>query len=115
MPALTCSRVGPVVLAMKNAAVNGFVAAIDENASFLILSALHQQGVTLKAPLLSVAYGADLTSAGPGHGASRLGTMFHRVSGADPVCGTARIAHRQMQSRSRHRQPGRNASRSSSP
>jgi branched-chain amino acid transport system substrate-binding protein len=60
------TNVGPLVLAMKNAGVDSFVAAIDENAAFLILSAMHQEGVNLKAPLLSVGYGADLTSAGPG-------------------------------------------------
>jgi branched-chain amino acid transport system substrate-binding protein len=60
------TNVGPLVLAMKNAGVDSFIAAIDENAAFLILTAMHQQGVNLKAPLLSVGYGADLTSAGPG-------------------------------------------------
>jgi branched-chain amino acid transport system substrate-binding protein len=70
------TNVGPVVLAMKNAGVNGFVAAIDENAAFLILSAMHQQGVNLKAPLLSVGYGADLTSAGPGAEQAAQGAYF---------------------------------------
>jgi branched-chain amino acid transport system substrate-binding protein len=70
------TNVGPEVLAMKNAGIDGFIAAIDENASFLILSAMRQQGILLKAPLLSVGYGADLTSAGPGAEQAAQGAYF---------------------------------------
>jgi branched-chain amino acid transport system substrate-binding protein len=70
------TNVGPYTLAMKQAKVEGFVAAIDENAAFLLLSGMRQQGVNLKAPLLSVGYGGDLTAAGPGAEQAAQGAYF---------------------------------------
>jgi branched-chain amino acid transport system substrate-binding protein len=59
------TNVAPVALAMKNAGVDGVTAAVEENTAFALVTALRQDGVTLKAPLLSVGYGGDLYSAGP--------------------------------------------------
>ena len=56
------TNVGPVALAMKNAGVDGVTAAVEENTGFALITALRQDGVTLKAPLLAVGYGGDLYS-----------------------------------------------------
>lgn len=58
------TNVGPVALAMKNAGVDGVTAAVEENTGFALITALRQDGVTLKAPLLAVGYGGDLYSGG---------------------------------------------------
>jgi branched-chain amino acid transport system substrate-binding protein len=57
--------VGPDVLAMKAARIDGLLMLVQQNTSFAIISSLRQQGVDLKAPLLSAGYGSDLLSAGP--------------------------------------------------
>jgi ABC-type branched-subunit amino acid transport system substrate-binding protein len=59
------TNVGPLVLAMKSAGVDSFVADVVQSTSFAILAGLSQQGVHLKAPLLAVGYGGDMLQAGP--------------------------------------------------
>ncbi len=60
------TNVAPVALDMKKAGINGFMATIDPNTAFSLITALRQQGVNLKAALLPTGYGGDLTQAGPG-------------------------------------------------
>jgi ABC-type branched-subunit amino acid transport system substrate-binding protein len=57
--------VGPEVLAMKSAGVNGLYTAVDPNTSFAIVAGLRDQGVKVKA-LLPTGYGGDLLQAGQG-------------------------------------------------
>ncbi|MBL7547277.1 ABC transporter substrate-binding protein [Frankia sp. AgB1.9] len=68
--------IGPVVLAMKNAGVDGFFATVDPNTAFVLLKALQDQGVKLKASLLPTGYGGDLTQAGPGATQTVQGSYF---------------------------------------
>ncbi len=70
------TNVAPTALAMKNAGIDGFVAATDENTAFALITALRDDGVTLKAPLLSVGYGGDLYSAGPSAERNAQGDYF---------------------------------------
>lgn len=63
---LGSTDVGPVVLAMKNDHIDGLAVLLQQNTGFAIISALRQQGVDLKAPVLSAGYGSDLLEAGPG-------------------------------------------------
>jgi branched-chain amino acid transport system substrate-binding protein len=67
------TNVGPAVIAMKNAGVDSFTAAVEQTTSLAILSGLHQQGVHLTAPLLTVGYN-DLT--GPATEAVAKGAYF---------------------------------------
>lgn len=60
------TNVGPEVLAMKSAGIDGFVAEVDPNTSFAMISSLRDQGVSLKAVLLPTGYGGDLTESGQG-------------------------------------------------
>jgi ABC-type branched-subunit amino acid transport system substrate-binding protein len=60
------TNVAPVAIAMKNGGVNGFTAATDPNTAFSLITALKQQGVNLKAAVLSTGYGSDLAQAGQG-------------------------------------------------
>ncbi len=62
---LGSTNVGPEVLAMKSAGIDGLLMLVQQNTSFAILSALRQQGADVKVPLLSAGYGADLLSSGP--------------------------------------------------
>jgi branched-chain amino acid transport system substrate-binding protein len=63
---LGSTDVGPLTLAIKNAHSDALSAALEENTSFALITALRQQGVKLVAPILSVGYGADLVDGGPG-------------------------------------------------
>jgi branched-chain amino acid transport system substrate-binding protein len=63
---LGSTDVGPLTLAIKNAHSDAVSAAIEENTSFALITALRQQGVKLLAPILSVGYGGDLVDGGPG-------------------------------------------------
>lgn len=58
--------VGPTVLAMKKAGIDGFVGSIQPNTAFALITALRQQGVNLKVALMATGYGGDLDQAGPG-------------------------------------------------
>ncbi|MGF7239274.1 MAG: ABC transporter substrate-binding protein [Frankia sp.] len=60
------TNVGPEVLAMKKAGVDGFIGSIDPNTAFALITALRQQGVNIKVALLPTGYGGDLIQAGPG-------------------------------------------------
>jgi branched-chain amino acid transport system substrate-binding protein len=62
---LGSTDVGPVVLAMKNAGIDGLSLAVQETSAFDIIRALRQQGVSVRAPVLSIGYGDSLLSAGP--------------------------------------------------
>ncbi len=63
---LGSTNVGPIVLAMKSAGIDGLNILLQQNTAFAITTALSQQGVHLKAALLSDGYGQALLSAGPG-------------------------------------------------
>ncbi|ADP82475.1 ABC transporter substrate-binding protein [Pseudofrankia inefficax] len=60
------SDVAPLVLAMKDAGVDGLVAQMSPDAAFAIVKGLREQGVNLKVALLPTGYGGDLLQAGPG-------------------------------------------------
>lgn len=54
--------VGPIVLGMKKAGVNGVWLPIISNSAFAILQGLKENGVTIKSGLLPTGYGAELLS-----------------------------------------------------
>jgi ABC-type branched-subunit amino acid transport system substrate-binding protein len=58
------TNVGPMVLAMKNAGVNGFIAALLPNTSFAAVQQARLQGVDLKVVLMASGYGGDLILGG---------------------------------------------------
>jgi ABC-type branched-subunit amino acid transport system substrate-binding protein len=58
--------VGPAVLAMKDAGIDGFTAAAASDTALAVIKGLRDQGVTLKVALLPTGYGGDLLQAGPG-------------------------------------------------
>jgi branched-chain amino acid transport system substrate-binding protein len=60
------TNVAPIVLAMKSAGIDGFVASVDPNTAFALITGLRQAGVNLKAAFLPTGYGGDLLQAGPG-------------------------------------------------
>jgi branched-chain amino acid transport system substrate-binding protein len=62
---LGSTNVGPAVLAMKNAGIDGLAVEVQRNTGFAIISSLRQQGLNLKAPVLADGYGQDLLSSGP--------------------------------------------------
>lgn len=70
------TNVQPAVLAMKSAGVDGYTGSVEENTSFAVVEALHQAGLSLKASVLAVGYGADLYSAGPGAEQAAQGVYF---------------------------------------
>ena len=77
------TNVGPLVLAMKNAGVNGLVAPIEINTEFALISGLRDEGVQLKAALMSTGYGGDLAAGGPGATQTAQGGYFE--TGYEPV------------------------------
>ncbi|WP_157472659.1 ABC transporter substrate-binding protein [Frankia sp. EAN1pec] len=68
--------VGPTVLAMKEAKIDSFFAAVDPNTAFALISGLEQQGVDIKVALLPTGYGGDLAQAGPGARRAAQGVYF---------------------------------------
>lgn len=70
------TNVGPEVLAMKNAGVDGFTATVDPNTGFALISGLRQSGDNVKVALLPTGYGGDLLQAGPGALQSGQGDYF---------------------------------------
>jgi ABC-type branched-subunit amino acid transport system substrate-binding protein len=60
------TNVGPVVLAMKAAGVNGFTATTDPNTAFALVAGMRQAGADVKVAIFSTGYGGDLLQAGPG-------------------------------------------------
>jgi ABC-type branched-subunit amino acid transport system substrate-binding protein len=73
---LGTTDVQPLVLAMKNAGVNGFIGLLEPNAALLTIQGLRQQGVDLKAGVLFTGYGGDLQQAGSGAEAAANGIYF---------------------------------------
>jgi branched-chain amino acid transport system substrate-binding protein len=80
---LGISDVGPDVLAMKAAGVDGLTAALTANTTFAIVQGLRQQGVHLKVALLDSGYGGDLTSGGPGF--QQIGQGLYFLTAFEPV------------------------------
>ncbi|MBL7489459.1 ABC transporter substrate-binding protein [Frankia sp. AgB1.9] len=68
--------VGPAVLAMKAAGIDGFVSASSQDTSFAVIKGLRDQGVNLKVAFLPTGYGGDLFSAGPGAAQNAQGVYF---------------------------------------
>jgi ABC-type branched-subunit amino acid transport system substrate-binding protein len=58
--------VGPEVLAMKSAGIDGLYPGVEPNTAFALITGLRNQGVDLKAALLPTGYGGDLLQAGQG-------------------------------------------------
>jgi branched-chain amino acid transport system substrate-binding protein len=75
--------VGPTVLAMKAAGVDGFFATVDANTAYVLLKALKEQGVNIKGALMATGYGGDLEQAGPGAEQIAQGAYFSL--GYEPV------------------------------
>ena len=75
--------VGPEVLAMKDAGIDGLFPAVDPNTSFALIAGLKNQGVALKAALLPAGYGGDLLQAGQGALNEAQGVYF--TLGYEPV------------------------------
>jgi ABC-type branched-subunit amino acid transport system substrate-binding protein len=75
--------VGPVVLQLKSAKVDGLVANVDPDTAFAIIKGLRDQGVNLKVALLPTGYGGDLLDSGAGAKAAAQGVYF--LSGYEPV------------------------------
>lgn len=80
---LGSTNVGPEVLAMKNAGVNGLVTGIVTNSTFAIVRGLEQQGVQMKAAVPPTGYGGDLTQGGANAEQEAQGLYF--ISGWEPV------------------------------
>lgn len=80
---LGSTNVAPLVLAMKDAGVDGLSTSIITNSTFAIIQGLEQQGVHLKAALPPVGYGGDLTQEGPAALQQAQGVYF--ISGWEPV------------------------------
>jgi branched-chain amino acid transport system substrate-binding protein len=80
---LGSTNVGPLVLAMKSAGVDGLATSIVTNSSFAIVQGLQQQGVKLKVNLLPTGYGGDLLGGGPGAEHAAQGSYF--LTGTEPV------------------------------
>jgi ABC-type branched-subunit amino acid transport system substrate-binding protein len=77
------TNVGPIVLAMRGAGIDGFSGSIEENTEFATISQLRQEGVSLKVPLMATGYGGDLAAGGPGATQDAQGVYF--LSGYEPV------------------------------
>jgi branched-chain amino acid transport system substrate-binding protein len=74
---LGSTNVGPAVLQMKQAGVNGLVTALAPNTGLAVVTALRQNGVKMKAVLLSGGYGADLSQGGPNAAQEAQGVSFY--------------------------------------
>jgi branched-chain amino acid transport system substrate-binding protein len=72
---LGSTNVAPLVLAMKDAGVNGLNPDIITNSSFAIVEGLKQEGVQVKAQLAE-GYGGDLVQGGPGAQQAAQGVYF---------------------------------------
>jgi branched-chain amino acid transport system substrate-binding protein len=58
------TNVGPMVLAMKDARVDGFIASLPPNTSFAAVRLARLEGVDLKVVLMASGYGGDLSVGG---------------------------------------------------
>ena len=61
---LGSTNVGPEVLAMKRAGVDGLSVLLQQNTGFAMIKSMRAQGVDLKAPVLAAGYGTDLLDGG---------------------------------------------------
>ena len=61
---LGSTNVGPLVLAMKQAGVNGLTTGILTSSTFAIVDGLKQEGVALRAAVPPTGYGGDLIQGG---------------------------------------------------
>ncbi|HXW35276.1 MAG TPA: ABC transporter substrate-binding protein [Acidimicrobiales bacterium] len=77
------TNVGPVVLGMKSAGVNGVSGSVDSNTFFSLVTGLKQSGANLKVALSPTGYGGDILNAGPGAVQSAQGVYF--LSSFEPV------------------------------
>jgi ABC-type branched-subunit amino acid transport system substrate-binding protein len=68
--------VGPVVLGMKSAGVDGFTASTDPNTAFALVTGLRQAGAKIKVATFPTGYGGDLAQAGPGALNAAQGVYF---------------------------------------
>jgi branched-chain amino acid transport system substrate-binding protein len=59
------TNVGPMVLAMKDAGVDGVTTLVAQDTAFAILKGLEQQGANIKVSINFAGYGSDMTAAGP--------------------------------------------------
>jgi branched-chain amino acid transport system substrate-binding protein len=73
---LGSTDVGPVVIAMKNAGVDGIEPLLATNSSFAIISGLKNQGADIKAALIVEGYGGDLVLGGPNAQREAQGLYF---------------------------------------
>jgi branched-chain amino acid transport system substrate-binding protein len=73
---LGSTNVTPLVLAMKDAGIDGLNPDIITNSSFAIVEGLKQEGVPLKAAELAEGYGGDLVQGGPGAAQAAQGVYF---------------------------------------
>ncbi len=80
---LGSTNVEPIVLAMKDAGVDGLNPDIISNSSFAILEGLKSEGIQIKAAVLAQGYGGDLALGGPGAVQSSQGVYF--PLGYEPV------------------------------
>jgi branched-chain amino acid transport system substrate-binding protein len=64
------------VLAMKSAGVDGFEGFVLTNTQLALVSGLKEQGVHLKAAMLTTGYGGDLINGGPGATQVAQGAYF---------------------------------------
>ena len=77
------TNVGPVALAIKNAGADGLYAGVETSTSFALVTALRQNGASLKAAVLPIGYGGDLLSGGPDAQVAAKGVFF--PVGFEPV------------------------------
>ncbi len=77
------TNVGPVILAMQSAGVDGVSGSVDSNTFFSLVTGLKQAGVNVKVALSPTGYGGDLTQGGPGAVQSAQGVYF--LSSFEPV------------------------------
>lgn len=74
---LGSTNVQPAAIGMKNAGVDGFIGPLAPNTALLMISALRQEGVNLKAALLGTGYGGDLIQGGPDVAKVAQGVFFY--------------------------------------
>jgi branched-chain amino acid transport system substrate-binding protein len=73
---LGTTDVQPIALQMKSAGVDGFIAPLSPSTGLLLIKALRQDNVTLKAALLGSGYGGDLIQGGANGVQNAQGVSF---------------------------------------
>jgi branched-chain amino acid transport system substrate-binding protein len=73
---LGSTNVGPSAIAIKKAGSDAVSAALLQNTVFALITALHQNGVRLTAPVLATGYGGELLTAGAGEKQAAQGAYF---------------------------------------